>query len=100
MKKNYLFITMLLLFCLFLTACKGVGQAAAPTENASPGMSTAQKPENSKYLSLTEAAKISGITRQAISKYSAKGAFPIVKAGGKARIPRAEFNAWLVGSKT
>ncbi|MDO5138224.1 MAG: helix-turn-helix domain-containing protein [Oscillospiraceae bacterium] len=72
----------------------------APVEKTSLGMSTAQKPENSKYLSLTEATKISGITRQAISKYSAKGAFPIVKAGGKARIPRAEFNAWLVGSKT
>ena len=55
--------------------------------------------QDASFLTMSMAAEMAGISRQAVSKALGRGCFPGIKQSGIIRIPREGFEAWLESRK-
>ena len=61
-----------------------------------PGPSPAEnKTDRNDYITISEAAALSGLSRQSISRYAGLGSFRSVRQGSLFRIFRPEFEKWM-----
>ena len=60
-----------------------------------PSRNALHEDSESRYITLAEAARMAGISRQAVSGYANQGCFLMMKKGRNVRLGRPEFCQWL-----